>query len=217
MAKKFNIEEFLRKSKEEQAREIEKQTAILKARLPDLKKNLKSYDDTSDELYNLTEDELDLMSTTYQSAVRRGEITTPSSKRAYQRFVKQLQRYATRDRRYLAMQTAKKRMKSFEEDIMKNASEEEKEYAKFLIDMMDDKLKQKFTLSKYFLDVNNWSSDDFIKQVGDANMSMSTLSLELFLQSEGFETRKLYNTYVAKDGKDVNTIRKGYRQKGKGR
>ena len=215
MAKKFNIEEFLRKSKEEQAREIEKQTAILKARLPDLKKNLKSYDDTSDELYNLTEDELDLMSTTYQSAVRRGEITTPSSKRAYQRFVKQLQRYATRDRRYLAMQTAKKRMDSWLDNVKSNGTKEEIAYAEKLIKQMSDKDKQEFTLSKYFLDVSNWSSDDFKKEVGNTTYSMQVLELELWMKKKGYNTDNLYNTYVAKDGQDI--VRKGYSQKGKGR
>ena len=216
MAKKFNIEEFLRKSKEEQAREIEKQTAILKARLPDLKKNLQSYDDTSDELYNLTEDELDLMSTTYQSAVRRGEITTPSSKRAYQRFVKQLQRYATKDRRYLAMQTAKKRMDSWLENVKNNGSKEEIKYAEELIAKMSDKDKQAFTLSKYFLDVNNWSSDDFIKEVGNSTYSMQTLSLEIWCKEHGIENDGIYINNVATD-KDPNRHIKGYRQKGKGR
>ena len=215
MSKKFNIEEFLKKSKEEQAREIAKQTEILKKRLPDLKKNLKSYDDTSDELYNLSEDELDLASTTYQSAVRRGEITTPSSKQAYRRFIKQLNRYATRDRSYLAMVTAEKRMDSWLENVKNNGSKEEIKYAEELIAKMSDKDKQEFTLSKYFLDVSNWSSDDFKKEVGNSTYSMQTLELELWMKKKGYDTENIYNNFVAKDGQDI--VRKGYRQKNKGR
>ena len=85
MAYKVNIDAFLRKSPEEQAKEIEKQTKELLKRLPTLKKQLKMYGDVSSEMYNLTSDEVSLMGSSYASAVRGGEITAPSSKQAYSR------------------------------------------------------------------------------------------------------------------------------------
>ena len=83
MAKRNEVD-FFKLSAEEQAKVIERETKKLIARLPSLKKNLKMYGAVSDELYNLTEDEVSTIGTTYAKAVRGGEISTPSSKRAYQ-------------------------------------------------------------------------------------------------------------------------------------
>ena len=61
MPKKFNIKSFLKLSPEEQAKSIERETKQLIQRLPTLKKQLKMYGDTSDELYNLQRDEVELI------------------------------------------------------------------------------------------------------------------------------------------------------------
>ena len=123
---KFNINSFLKLRPEEQAKEIEKQTKELVKRLPTLKKNLKMYGEVSDELYNLTEEEVNLMGETYAKAVRGGDISTPSSKKAYNNFIRNLRKYTRTNIAQLSLQTAEQRLESWKEHIMQNGSEEEK-------------------------------------------------------------------------------------------
>ena len=73
---KIDISSFLKLSPEEQAKSIERQTKELIKRLPTLKNKLKMYGETSDELYNLSSDELDLMGTTYARAIRGTNTTS---------------------------------------------------------------------------------------------------------------------------------------------
>ena len=213
---KFNIKSFLKLSKKEQASQIESLSKDLIRRLPDLKKNLKSYDDVSDELYNLKQDELELISSTYSKAVVDGEISTPSSKRAYNKFIRQLNKYARMSMKSLVSMSTTRRINDFILNVEKNASKEEIEYMHELLDNMTAEQKHAFTMSKYFLNVSNWNSDDFVKSIGNTGYSMMTLELELFCKKYGIVTDKnknLYNTHVATDG--LNKVRKGYRAKNK--
>ena len=201
MAKKFNINSFLNLSPEEQAKSIEKETRELIKRLPTLKKQLKMYGEVSDELYNLSEEEVSLMGTTYARAVRSGEITTPSSKRAYNSFIRNLRKYSRTNIGQLALKTAEERLDSFKETIMKNGSDAEKEYVTKLLNSMSDKQKLGFTRSEYFLDVENWNSEGFVQDTEMGQMSISTLKLELYLETyEDNQTDGLYNKDVATDG-----------------
>ena len=203
MPKKFDVSSFLKLSPEEQAKSIERETKELIKRLPTLKKQLKMYGEVSDELYNLTQDELDLMGSTYAKAIRSGEITTPSSQRAYQKFISNLRKYARTDISYLAKVTAEQRLDSWKEHIDANASEEEKAYVEKLLNSMTDKQKLGFTRSEYFLDVENWSSDGFVQKTEDGEFSISTLKLELYLDTYGSgQTKGIYNKDVATDGQD---------------
>ena len=90
---KLPLSSFFSWSEEEQARFIEKETKNVIKRLPRLKSALQMYNEISDELYNMSTDELELIGSTYARAVRGGEISTPSSKQAYQDFIKKLQKY----------------------------------------------------------------------------------------------------------------------------
>ena len=171
------------------------------------------YNEVSDELYNLKEDELQLMGETYANAVRGGEISTPSSSSAYQRFVKNLRKYARRSIKELAVETAQQRMDSWLEHVRANGSEVEIEYAEELVASMTDEQKMGFTRSKYFLDVENWNSYDFVKETDEGDYSIQVLKLELYLQTyEGSTTRNIYNRKVATDG-DENAIRGSARGK----
>lgn len=206
---KFNINSFLKLSPEKQAQEIEKQTKELIKRLPTLKKQLKMYGDVSDEMYNLTQEEVSLMGSTYADAVRGGEITTPSSKRAYNSLIKNLRRYTKTSMAQLAMETAEQRMDSWLSHIRQNGSVEEIAYAEQLVASMTPAQKLGFTRSQYFLDVENWSSKGFVVETEQGMMSMMTLKLELYLQTWGTQTSNLYNTSVATDGEDK--LRGAYR------
>ena len=206
---------FSKWSAEKQARYIERETEVLVKRLPSLKKNLQMYGEISDELYNLEPSELRQIGETYASAVRTGEITTPASKNAYRRFINQIKKYARRDMARLAQETAERRLESWLDNVKANGSTEEIEYAEFLLEQMTDSQKIGFTLSKYFLDVENWSSEGFIKSTSEGLYSIQVLKLELFLQNyEGIEDRNIYNQYVATDG-DINAIRNPTRHKPK--
>ena len=204
----INLQTFFNLSSEEQARIIERETKNIIKRLPNLKKNLQMYNEISDELYNLSGDELQLIGETYAQAVRGGEISTPSSQIAYQRFIRQLRKYSRTPIRELAVKTANERIESWLDNVRANGSEEEIAYAEKLVESMTDTQKIGFTRSKFFLDVENWNSYDFKKETEEGEFSIQVLKLELFLQSKGVKTENIYNRFVAKDG-DLNKVRKG--------
>ena len=185
--------DFFKLSAEEQAREIERQTKKLVARLPDLKKNLKMYGEVSDELYNLDAEEVATIGSTYARAVRGGEISTPSSKRAYQKFINDMRKYTHRSIGDIAKETANKRMESFMEHIRKySKNPEEVEKAEQLYAMMNDSDKLGFTRSKLFLDVEDWGSDQFQKFIQDYEYSISFVKWQEYLVQRGYNIEEVY-------------------------
>lgn len=207
---------FFNWSREEQASFIERETKKLISRLPTLKKNLQMYGEVSDELYNLNAEEIDLIGTTYSRAVRRGEVSTPSSQRAYNKFVNDLRKYARMDMKQLAIQTSEKRLDSWLEHLKANGSDKEVEYAQELLNSMTDEQKMGFTLSKFFLDVANWSSEGFIKNTDEGEYSEQVLELELYCEKQGIQTRNIYNRLIATDGLDIDRVGKHGVMKKKG-
>ena len=194
MAKKLDINSFLKLSPEKQAKSIEKQTAELIKRLPALKKKLKMYGDTSDELYNLKEDEVALIGTTYAKAVRGGEITTPSSKKAYQNFIRNLRKYTRTDIGQLARETADVRMESWLEHINEGSTDVDSDYAQELYNSMTEEEKLGFTRSKYFMDSSYMY---MITEEDGKQFSIQTLKLELYLEEvRGKQTRHIYREKV---------------------
>lgn len=206
MPKKFNISSFLKLSPEQQAREVEKLTKDALTRLPTLKKQLKMYGEVSDELYNLQSDELKLMGTSYAKAVRGGEISTPSSKKAYSKFIKDLHKYARTDIRQLAQETANKRMDSWLDNILASSTDEDKKYAQELFDSLTENEKQGFTRSKFFMD----STYMYMITIEDGReFSIQTLKLELYLEEvRGRETRHIYRNEVKKSEGALRKYRK---------
>ena len=197
MAKKFNIEAFLKLSGEEQAKSIEQQTKELIKRLPNLKKQLKMYGDTSDELYNLEREDIDLVGRTYARAVRGGEITTPSSKQAYRNFINNLRKYARTDLGQLAQATAEKRMDSWLFHIKEGSTDADSEYAQELFNSMTDEEKLGFTRSKFFMDSSYMY---MVTEEDNKQYSIQTLKLELYLEEiRGKSTRHIYRTEVKGD------------------
>ena len=194
MAKKLDINSFLKLSPEQQAKSIEKQTQQLIKRLPALKRKLKMYGETSDELYNLNEDEVSLMGSTYARAVRGGEITTPSSKKAYQNFIRNLRKYTRTDLGQLARETADVRMESWLDHIKEGSTDADSEYAQELFNSMTEEEKLGFTRSKYFMDSSYMYA---ITEEDGKQYSIQTLKLELYLEEvRGKTTRHIYRTAV---------------------
>ena len=206
MAKKFSVDAFLKLSPEEQAKSIERETKQLLKRLPTLKKQLKMYGDTSDELYNLKSDELELIGSTYANAVRRGEITTPSAKASYNKFVSSLRKYARIDISSLARQTAEQRMDSWIEHIDASSNESDSEYAHELLESMTDEEKLGFTRSKYFMDSSYMY---MVAEEDGVQYSIQTLKLELYLEEvRGKSTRSIYRNQVKRDDTPLRRYRK---------
>ena len=204
--KKLSIENFLKLSPEEQAKSIEQQTKELLKRLPDLKKRLKMYGETSDELYNLTNEELDLMGTSYARAVRSGEITTPSSKQAYNNFIKNLQKYARTNIGELAQETANKRMDSWLENIKNGSTDADIQYAEEMFNSLSDSEKEGFTRSKFFMDSTYMY---MITEEDGKQYSIQTLKLELYLEEiRGKKQRHIYRNNVKGDEKPLRKYRR---------
>ena len=210
MSKRDNLSRFFKLSPEEQAIEIEKQTKKLINRLPDLKKKLKMYGDTSDEMYNLTGEEIGLMGSTYASAVRGGEITTPTSKQAYRSFIKNLRKYARTDLGQLARQTAEQRLDSWINHIKEGSNNSDSAYAQQMLEGMSEEEKLGFTRSKYFMDSSYMY---FITELDGVQYSIQTLKLELYLEEiRGKTTKHIYRSAV-KGNED--TLRKYQKKRGK--
>lgn len=218
MAKQiFNINAFLNKSPEEQAKVIERETEKLINRLPSLKKKMQMYNDTTDEMYNLTPEEVKLEGDIYARAVRTGTITTPTGQKAYQNYIKNLMKYTRVNIGDIAKEVGGKRFESWWQTIKDYSSNEELEYVNYLVMQMSDDMKIAFTRSKYFYDNSNWNSKQtFIKEYDEGEISVQALELELFLQKyyPQVHTRNIYNTQIATDGQ-VDKIRKGGRSKKK--
>lgn len=206
MPKKISIDAFLKLSPEEQAKQIERETQKLINRLPALKKQLKMYGETSDELYNLQRDELELIGSTYAKAVRGGEITTPTAKASYNKFIRNLRKYARTDLGELARQTANARMDSWLEHIDASSNEGDSEYAHELFNSMTEEEKLGFTRSKYFMDSSYMY---MITEEDGVQYSIQTLKLELYLEEvRGKTTRHIYRNEVKKDDTALRRYRK---------
>lgn len=204
--KKFNISSFLKMSAEEQAKTIERETKALINRLPTLKKQLKMYGEVSDELYNLSKEELELMGSTYARAVRGGEISTPSSQQAYQQFVISLNKYGTADIQSLALQTAEQRMDSWIKHIEEGSTAGDIKYAKELLSKMTEQEKLDFTKSKYFMDSSYMYE---IVEEDNNEYSIQTLKLELFLEEvRGKSTRHIYRDNVKMSNEPLRRYRR---------
>ena len=188
------LSSFFSWSKEEQAEFIERETKNVIKRLPKLKSALQMYGEVSDELYNMSSEELQLIGTTYSRAVRSGEISTPSSKRAYQNFIGKLKKYSRMSIKELAEQTAEMRMQSWLDHVRANGSKEEIAYAEKLVEGMTISEKIGFTRSKYFLDTENWGSEGFVQSTNEGVYSIQVMKLELYLQSKGHDTEDKYHS-----------------------
>lgn len=206
--KKFSLNNFLKLSAEEQAKSIERETKELLKRLPTLKNKLKMYGDTSDELYNLQQDEVELIGQTWARAIRSGEVTTTSSKKAYSNFLRNLRKYSRTDIGQLARDTAQRRMDSWIDHIKEGSTDADSNYAEELLNSMTEEEKLGFTRSKYFMD----SSYMYMVTEEDGKQySIQTLKLELYLEEvRGKATRHIYRTNV-KGNED--TLRKYKRRK----
>lgn len=201
MAKKeFDINAFLKKSPEEQAKAIERETERLVKRLPSLKDKLAMYNDVSDEMYNLQPHEAEFIGIRNAQAVRTGEITTPSGKQAYNNFVKNLHKYARRNIHDLAVESAEMRIKSWLDNIQKHASRGEYEHDLEIFNKMSENEKIGFVRSKYFLDVGDWDSDQFQQYIQEYNYSIMTHKLELYAEKKGIEFEKTYSYQKVKKG-----------------
>lgn len=217
MAKKqFSINSFMQLSPEKQAQAIERETNKLIARLPSLKKHLKMYNETSDEMYNLSQEEVEFQGIRYAKAVRGGEISTPSSQRAYQNFIKNLYKYTRPNIGDIAKEVGEKRFNSWWDTLKEHATDEDLAYANYLIMQMSEKDKLGFTRSKYFIDNANWNSKDtFEKGFDEGMISIQTLELELYVQKNcpHITTRNIYNEQISTDKKNI--VRRGIRSKRK--
>lgn len=210
MARKVNLDTFLKLSAEEQAKSIEKQTKELIKRLPSLKKQLKMYGETSDELYNLNRDEIELIGSTYAKAVRSGEITTPTAKASYNRFIQNLRKYTRTDIYTLAKETAEERMDSWLEHIKASSNEGDSEYAQELFNSMSKEEKLGFTRSKYFMDSSYMY---MVTEEDGIQYSIQTLKLELYLEEvRGKITKHIYRDSVKKDTAPLRRYRKRKRR-----
>ena len=208
------LSSFFTWTKEEQAQFIEKETKNVIKRLPKLKAALQMYGEVSDELYNMSSEELGLMGSTYSRAIRGGEISTPSSQASYKRFINSLKRYSRVSIRQLAVETAQQRMDSWLEHVKANGTEEEIEYAIQMVESMSDDEKIGFTKSKYFLDTENWNSQSTFEQTTDDGIySIQVLKLELYLEEKGHtDLKHIYLKQVA-NGKTIEQLRKYHKPK----
>lgn len=163
-------------SLEKQIEWVEKHTEKVVKRLPTLKKHLTVYDDRSSELYNLSPEEIKLMSKVYTSSLERGE-----KMKGLNSFIAQLQTYTEDRLKVLRERFTTRRIDSFLDNVKQTGGEEEYEYAKSLLEWLTPQEKEQFTKSKYFFDTGNLASADFVKFLKENEITVGTAKLESFI------------------------------------
>lgn len=163
-------------SPKEQKEWVEKETKKVIKRLPTLKKRLTTYDDRSSELYNLTKEEIKLMSKVH--------ISNGIGSAGYEEYVAQLEYYGETKIKELAQSITEQRINSFLENIKQVGGQQEYEYVKDLIDKMSKREKENFVKSKYFFDRGDLNSADFVKFIEENDVSVGTAKLESFLNTK---------------------------------
>lgn len=193
--KTINLNSFINKSVDYQIEYIEKRVEILRKKLPSLKRRLTMSDDKSDDLYNYTLDELNFATERYVESLKEGEITTKTSKRAYSNFITQLSLYTSNPINSIASMYTSKRMSSWETHVRAlGLSEDEENYLDTLLDMMNERDKEAFVRSKYFLDVGKYTtqSAEFSQFTKEYGYNVVIIKLEIFLQNRGYDTEEIY-------------------------
>lgn len=174
---------------EQQIRELEKLTEKVIERLPELKEKIMAFDDKSDDLYNLTPEEIRLFTKTYSSDIAEGIGTSEGLNDYYQ----QLHTYGVTPMEELEVNIANQRWESFKEHIKSLGNEEEYNYLLELESKMSESDKIAFTRSKYFFDGGDYNSKDFVKFINDYGISVGMAKLETFLESQrDVETQRRY-------------------------
>lgn len=179
---------------EQQIKEIERLTEEVIERLPDLKHKLTAFDDRSDELYNLTPEEIRLFSKTYTSDIESGYTS-----QGLGNFMQQLQRYGETPLEELELSVAMQRWQSFKENILQVGGESEYQYVLELESKIDKRVIVDFTRSKFFFDAGDLSSDNFVKFLNEHGVSVGLAKLETYLESRGIKTdRKFFEEGVTR-------------------
>lgn len=175
-------------SPEQQIKFLERETEKLIKRLPSLKKILSSYDDRSNELYNIEGGSIRLLTKSYISDISGG--TKASSLQSY---VQSLTKYSRVSLKELRLEASELRIESFMESISKSgASQYEINYVKLLLDKMSPELKEKFTKSKLFWDYGIDNSESVRNFMDLYDVTPATANLENFLEQNGITTGRLY-------------------------
>lgn len=206
--KRINLNSFLKLSVENQINFIERGVRKLKPKLPSLKKYLALHNDSSDEMYNLTGEELEFESKTYIDALKSNEITTKSSKKAYSSFITNLDYFSRFSKKQIGVEYTEKRIDLWYNHLLTlGISEEEEDYLQELLDTISQDDLRKFTKTKYFLDVGVGSGGNIeLKKIADEyGYNLPILKLELFMEEKGYETRKVYSS--VKDYSDNFKVR----------
>ena len=188
---------------EEQIKWLERQTRLVIKRLPALKKKLSVYDDRSEELYNLSQEEIQLFTKSYTEQISSGSIRVrtsigeqPSARtKALEKYTESLQKYGTKPMRELITESTKMRWDSFLDNVKQcSTTEFETQYLEELTNKMSDRDIYEFTKSKLFFDNGNPNSADFVKFTTEHGISVGLAKLEVFLEQKGYDTKRVFYT-----------------------
>lgn len=189
MAKKYEggVVSLKGMTPEQEIKELERLTEEVIERLPDLKTKLTAFDDRSDELYNLTPEEIRVFSSTY-----RQDIIEGIRSEGLANFQEQLYRYGETPLEELELSVAMQRWESFKEHIQSLGNKDEYNYLLELEEKLDKRVIVDFTRSKYFFDGGDYSSKNFVKFINEHGISVGMAKLETYLESRGIETEKRF-------------------------
>lgn len=194
---------------EEQIQWLMKQTEKVIKRLPILKKELATYDDKSNEMYNKDASEIQLFTQSYSLDLTTG-VKSPSDTDVND-WVEQLSKYGNMGIGDLRLQATEERIDSFLQSLDKSgASELEKEYVQNLLDQMTEQQKEAFTKSKFFWDSGEYGSEGIATFMDMYDVTPATANLENWCEKHGIVTDKLFFT-------EGDTQYKRGRHKNKGR
>lgn len=171
---KIKLFKFDELTTEQQVRWLEKQTEKVIERLPTLKKHLTMYNDRSDELYNMSAEEIKLITSTNISDIKSGRTT-----RGLGSYANQLNKYANLTYAELRLETTNQRIDSFMDSLERSgASQAEIDHCKELLDRMSDKDKENFVRSKFFWNYGDYNSSGVRNFFNENGCTIETANLE---------------------------------------
>ena len=198
----MQLKTFEKLSLDKQLKWIDQTTSKVLKRLPILKKRLKMYDDKSSELYNLEPSEVAFQAKVYRDIITESDTSSPRYK-SLKNFIYNLDKYANTSLKSISKNLTSIRLQDFKDNILQVGGQKELDYIEKLLNSLTDAQRRGFTISKYFFDNGNLSSEDFVKFIDTYGISVGTAKLETYVQSLGYDTDEIYRGSRIKAGKRI--------------
>lgn len=156
----------------------------IKRRFRLLQQELKHPADTTDSIYNMDKDTLQVAFEVYKTKARRGKLD-----KSYREFKRNVKYYATTPIKIIVSSKANDRQSMFYKR-MEELGELDK--AKELLDMLTEEERVEFFQSDYFFINRKKDSIDYLSFLNDNGVSVELARLQDYLRSKGYNVKTVF-------------------------